>query len=221
MNWFNFSKIDFRFVFSQRMFIMLFPILAIVIGINTGISFIVTYLCFGVLVISTTPFYVENKGNSAFVLMLPGNERDRVIGRYMTFVINVIIASSFGVVASFVLQAFGCFQIKPIDLVMCGTAVVATLIIGSLQLFLFYAVGRDKNEQVMNIMRLVPGFIFFFGSMSFFDAVEENPESVVNLIEWLNRFKYVLLSCGAATAVILLVVCIVFSARIIKKRDLG
>ena len=61
MNWVKFLKTDFLFYKYQKVVMMAFPVLVILMAIyySKDMIFIISYLCFGVLIVSTTPYCLE------------------------------------------------------------------------------------------------------------------------------------------------------------------
>ena len=99
MNWVKFMKTDFLFYKYQKVVMLAFPVFVILMSIyySKDMIFIISYLCFGVLIVSTTPYCLENKNMSTFIQMLPGSDRERVVGRFMCFGAMLMAAVAYGI----------------------------------------------------------------------------------------------------------------------------
>lgn len=221
MNWVKFTMIDMRLMKSQKAFIVAFPLLASLISIwSDEITFTISYLCFGVLIVSTMPFLMEKQNLYSFIQLLPGSEKDRVTGRYLYFLILLLAFVVLGVGISGILVLCGDTVFQSQDIYFGAALVIISMIVGTLQFAVFYVVGRAKSEQWLNIMRVIPGFAFFFCANYVIDIIEEHPERIQEAIDFINRNKTMLLVAGVVISLVVLMICIRISTAIVKRRDI-
>ena len=189
---------------------------------GVDIFFIISYLCFGVLILSTTPFVMEDKKLSSFVQLLPGTDRDKVMGRYSWFLTLYLIFMLFGVVISYIISQFeiGEVRIGEDDYYFCPVTALVCLVIGCVQMTVFYLLGRAKSQQFFNIIRMVPALIFFMGS-NYVKEHSDMAERVYQIVQFLKDNQAMMILAGVAVVVFMFVICIMISAYFVSRRDIS
>lgn len=222
MNWLKFLMVDARLMKSQKVFLIGFPLLAVVLGMSSGdMLFVISYLCFGVMIVSTTPFLLETKNMSSFIHLLPGNERDKVAGRYTCFLAMLLLFAAFGFVACAAGVAVGHRIMQGGDVYISVAIILASIIIGSLQFIIFYVAGRGKGEQWLNIVRVIPAFLFFFATNYVIEALTDHDKEIENVVHFISQNRSVLLAVGAVLAFGVFGVCISISTAVVRRRDVS
>lgn len=222
MNWFKFLMVDVRLMKSQKIFLAVFPLCALVIGVSSGdMLFIISYLCFGVMIVSTTPFLLETKNMSSFIHLLPGKERDKVAGRYACFLVMLLSFAAVGFCVCAALEAMGHQIIQGGNVYIGMAIIVVSIIVGSLQFIIFYVVGREKSEQWRNIVRVIPAFLFFFATNYVIEAFAEHEEKIGNILRFIDQNKIMLLIAGAILALVVFFACISISTAVIRRKDVS
>ncbi|MCM1246117.1 MAG: ABC-2 transporter permease [Roseburia sp.] len=222
MNWFKFLMVDMRLMKSQKLFLVVFPLFAIIIGASSeDLLFTISYMCFGVMIVSTTPFFLENKNMSSFIQLLPGNDRDKVVGRYTGFLAMLFADVIIGVVACAVLDVFGYQIIQNGNMYISAAVIAVSVIVGSLQFIIFYATGREKSEQWLNILRIIPAFLFFFGTNYIIESLEKHKEQAEDILRFTRQNQLLLLAVGVVLAAIVFFVCIQISTTVVKRQDVS
>lgn len=220
MNWFQFMKVDYRLLKSQRAFLVVFPLLAVILGVTSkNVIFIISYLCFGVLIVSATPFLTENKTTSSFVKLLPGSDRGKVAGRYACFLSMLLLFVLCGAALSIVFGRLGYLEIGVLDCYMSVSAVALSLLVGALQILFLYVLGRSKSVQWLSILRMLPTFGFFFLANYVSERVREEPEAFYSALCFVRRNAGALLASGVVLTMLVFVICIYVSAVIVSRRD--
>lgn len=222
MNWLKFLMVDVRLMKSQRLFLAAFPLFAIVIGASSrDMIFIISYLCFGMMIVSTTPFLLETKNMSSFIHLLPGNDRDKVAGRYACFLVMLLSFAAVGFCVCAALESLGYLIIQSGDVSISMAIIVVSVIVGSLQFIIFYVAGRGKGEQWLNIVRVIPAFLFFFGTNYVIEALADHEKEIENVVRFISQNRAMLLAAGAVLAFIVFFTCIGVSTAIVKRRDVN
>lgn len=223
MNWVKFMKTDFLFYKYQKVVMMAFPVLVILMAIyySKDMIFIISYLCFGVLIVSTTPYFLENKNMSTFIQMLPGSDRERVVGRYMCFGAILLAAVAYGIGVVIAVSWIKGFPVTDYNMYFSAVAVAMSLIVGSVQFLILYIAGKGKSTQWMNILRMIPSFTFFFLINYIGEKGKEG--QVESSIFWLADFftenKFICLVSMASAALLIFAGCIFASVKVIQRRD--
>ncbi len=222
MNWVKFMKTDFLLYKYQKVVMMVFPVFVILMSIySKDMIFIISYLCFGVLIVSTTPYCLENRNMSTFIQMLPGSDRERVVGRYMCFGAMLLAAVAYGIGVVIVLSWIKGFPVTEYNIYFSSVALALSLIVGSVQFLVLYIAGRGTSTQWMNILRMIPGFIFFFLINYIGEKGKEGQveSSILGLADFFVQNKFICLISMAAAALLVFAGCILVSVKVVQSRD--
>lgn len=216
MNAIKFFKIDFARIKIQYVYILAFSIFAFILTLEfTSPYYGLLYLVFGSIIFSTVPFTQDQMAETGFINILPGTIEERVAGRFLIAVSMVVYSTILGTA---VMVAYTIMKEDTIayafDFIVgsCGLGILVC----SLQYILFYALGRVKSMQAMSIVRMLPGFIVFFGSTLLADWLEENAgETYTWILNHTNVLAVILLALGLMFCLLGIVV----SGRIVERRD--
>ncbi len=213
----KFLKVDWIRCKSQLKIMILFPVVAMVIGLG-GLEnemFTITYMVFGSIIFAVQPFNMEQMSESGFINMLPGTKSDRVAGRYLFAFILVIVSVLLGAGAMILYDIKHGISLAPVLTTSCiffGGAMV----ICSLQYILFYSLGKGKSNQMMGIIRMIPAFIMFFLGNYFSDWIKSGGAAKLNWI--LDRTAELSALC-VLVGLFVFFVGISISGRIIEHKD--
>ena len=214
----QFCKVDMIRSRSQLRILLVFAVFAFFIsrGTSMGSLFGVVYMVFGAIIFSAQPFNIEQVEESGFINMLPGTKRDRVAGRFLFSLALLTFAILVGAIIAVVMRhQAGVFGENYINL-FAGIAAIG-LTVSSLQNILFYAIGKGKSQQMMSIIRMVPGFAVFFIGMTIIEKVQGN--SGVFYAKWIMAHANVFFTSILGIAVILFAAGIFISTSLIQNRD--
>lgn len=160
-NAFKFMKIDFSMSKSQnKVFLFLVAVAILFTVMNQNPLFVALYLAFGSVILSNSPFTLENYYNMAFVNLLPATTRSRVSGRYLFslgYVVTGFIFSELTILFAVNVAPDEKKMLLLFPVFMGGMAMVFITI----QYVLLYALGIGKNQQYIRLISMVPGFIMF------------------------------------------------------------
>lgn len=171
----EFVKVDFRVTSNITIYALVFIILAYVVSILGNNPFFgIIYILFGALILTTQPFITRTKGNSGFLLMLPGTDWERVAGRFLygSFLLSLsMVAGMLLFVANGWIHG-GMLSWHNL-LLLCLFCFSFSLIILGIQYMIMYIVGEMKSNYVISIIRIVPGFLFYIVSGILLNVFEE------------------------------------------------
>lgn len=168
------------------------------------------YLVFCGIIGTSTPFNVSLNASSVFTDILPASVENRVYGRFLFGAIVIFLAVALGIVCDILRMLLE-------GNVTWGSAVLPGIYagIGLFMVALQYLVQYlfcIKNAQVLSLVRMVPGFIMFFGGNALMgEIMKEDPARLPGMIKWLasnlNIFAAAVLAAGVIITVICAVVC--------------
>lgn len=213
MRLFKFVKVDFIRC-KNYWFFLLFPLLALMLMLKDADSnalFGCMYCLFGGIILSSTPFSLCSQANSGFLKMLPAQEGDEIRGHFLFSFCVLMIFLTFGLItiqaAHIYHPAFSILQGNQIILIFS-----VSLLFTAIQ-NLVLCVFRTNSVQAMQLLRMVPAFLFFFGSTLLADSFPELFRSFVGWFQLRNVCILLLLS--------ILLYCIVaqISAMFASSRD--
>lgn len=214
----QFFKIDIMRSKAQLKYMLLFSLLAFLLAFNMkgGTWFSFCYMLFCGVILSGQPFLMDQMSESGFLNMLPGNKTERVAGRFLESFGFLFLG---GVVGTLIMIIVGGVQGEIIEglKIVVPVAFGVGLIMIALQNVLLYAIGKGKSHQVIGIIRMIPGFVGFFGGMAILDEIQENPMQYANL--WIFSHPQESALLVLLIGVILYLLAIMISTAIIKKRD--
>ena len=103
-----------------------------------------------------------------------------------------------------------------------GVAAIA-LIMLSIQYTIFYLVGELKSQQVMGLIRMIPGFLLFILGSIAMDIIQEESNSnlVFSFLTWIENHLFECILLTFFIAILIFLAGIFISVKIQKKRDFG
>ena len=214
----QFFKVDLVRSKAQLKYMVIFFALAFVLGFATdaGVAFSFVYMIFAGVILSGQPFMMEQASESGFINMLPGSKTERVAGRYLMTLSLLLFGAIAGTLIIIISELLQKTTTEGLE-IMVPFAVGIGMILIALQNVLLYAIGKGKSQQMIGIIRMLPGFIGFFAGMAIFDEIQENPLQYANL--WIFSHPQESALLVLLIGVIIYLLAIMISTAIIKKRD--
>jgi len=176
MKAFQFAKVDWKITksYSGRMTLILIAAAFLLYFVTDNFVMGIMYLYFGALITSTIPFSIREDSESGFLLMLPSKVMDRVAGRFLYGNLIIVAAAVLGmgiaVITSLVNHDTISFSFTMIYL-MVGFSFC--LIVSGFQSLILYLAGEIKSRQTLQWLRMLPGFIFFFGGSALINILQD------------------------------------------------
>lgn len=217
----RFMKMDFLKMKTQAK-IMIIVVIAVLFFVNKAMSDVIgiwssMYMVFMGIILSTTPFAIDSAVADGFIKMLPASAKQRVLGRFLFGVVFLTVCAVCGslTVIPYILDGgitIGYILPKVIIFLSVG------LCINAIQ-YVFMYFFEFKNQQYLALIRMVPGFIFFFGGSFIMEAVGEGKEEALNKLGMVLNYA---MEHQGTTAAIFLLIAVVFSvlcAGICGKRE--
>lgn len=219
MKTFEFFKIDWAHSRSQNKILFLFAALAVFLSVYMDSPlWSLYYLGLGSVVLATTPFFIDSTSHSGFTNMLPATTFHKVSGRFLFSVVLSLIGLGFGEIAIFIYYIIK--HSVPENLIANSILLLsAELIVNAIQFIMLYALGHIKSQQLMGIIRMVPGFLMLYGFSYLMGYYEKNPDVNLGWLQWIfdNYLVASILILGAA--IIIFFLGIVISNWIVSKKD--
>lgn len=180
MNAVKFMKMDFLKIKSQ-MKLMIFIIVFVMVFsfkmlTKEMLAWSVMYMIFMGIIMASMPFSIDATGSGGFVTLLPAKARSRVYGRFLYGLVFLVVCTLIGSVISI---SYAIKENVDIKVLLLGIIVFfgAGVLVNSLQFLVSY-LFEIKNAQVLSIMRIIPGFIFFFCGSVLMEKISESQESM-------------------------------------------
>ncbi len=214
----QFFKVDMMRCKAQLKYMAVFAVIAffLTFQMEGGALFSFCYMLFCGVILSGQPFLADQVSESGFLNMLPGSKKERVMGRYLLAFSYLFLGGMIGVLIVFVVGKIQGVQAEGIE-IMVPAAFGIGMFMVAIQNILLYAIGKGKSTQVLSVIRLLPGFIGFFGGISILDEVQENPAELEDL--WVLRHPQEAALLVLAVGVVCYIAAVYISAAIIRNRD--
>lgn len=181
----HFLQVDFLMTKTQTRVLWVFVLVAVLLSVLDGNPYWGTiYIIFGGVILSTTPFCMRQQSNHGFLLMLPASEAERVAGRFLYGALMLLACACFGAVSMLFVSIKEGMKVPfvvPFYAVFLGMGLFMT----GLEYMLLYLVGELKSQQVLGIIRMVPGFILFFAGTAIVGKFQENGVDGLENSGWL------------------------------------
>lgn len=142
--------------------ILVFGIASMMFSVKSSTG-AVAYMFFGGLILAGTTFGVT-KETVSLTALLPGSCWQKVAGRYLGGVLGIVLCAGVGVVSAAATRLAGRANGR-FDFSMLLCLLGVTLFFLALQNVLLYLLTPYLGPQVASFVRMVPGFILFFGVM--------------------------------------------------------
>lgn len=221
----RFMKMDFLKMKSQAkvMAIVVIAVLFLVngmIGDTMGI-WSSMYMVFMGIVLSTTPFAIDSAVADGFIKMLPASAKQRVLGRFLFGVVFLAVCAVCGslTVIPYILDGgitIGYILPKVIIFLSVG------LCINAIQ-YVFMYFFEFKNQQYLALIRMIPGFIFFFGGSFLMEKVGEEKEETLNnlgmVLNYAMEHQGIIAVVTFFAAILFLLFCVAICAKREEKKE--
>lgn len=139
MNALRFMKIDYRITKTQTKLFLIFVAVAIFIAVkNDKPLFAIGYLCFGSIILSTTPFTIQTSSNSGFINLLPATTLSRVIGRFLFSISMTLVGLVSGELVIVIYNIINPTSIDHIILFSTIVFAISVMVIAVQNLTLYY-----------------------------------------------------------------------------------
>lgn len=222
----QFTKIDFIKTKQQILWMLLvIPVIVLFTLRETEgeISLVVfCYALFMALVFSTSPFGTCQRRETGFLLLLPASTQSRVFGRFLyglSFVGIAIVLGSIGMYLSKVITGVGIDT--EMKIFFCMAALAVCMLFMAAEYVFLYLFGEQQSQNILSLVRMIPGFVFFFGSMGLLSGVKKEPEALAGIIEYIGSHLMVIGWCSVAVSLVLFIGAAMLCAAVTKKRDFG
>lgn len=208
----KYTKIDYMLMKKQFIIMILFIAAGFYFSLNgENVLWGMGYIGFGAIILSVTPFNIQNRSDNGFIYMLPARNINRIAGRYfysfslclLTLIMGMIILKISGNTS----------EINMIPFVFIIFAI--TIFITSIQSLFFYSIGNVNSRQLMSIISMIPAFIFYFIYNYLVRKIEINYVKLVEAVyNNLNILSYII----TAAAIVIFIICIFISNKVDEKR---
>lgn len=162
------------------------------------------YMQFAGLVCVTMPFFSQ----TGFLMNLPARQEERVLGRYLYGLLLMLAVSAAGILSvairAFVKKDVALSELMPVAGMMIGIG----LVFMAVQFLTMYLL-RIRNQQMLSIIRMVPAFVFLFGSDTLADAIME--ESAYGFLRWCFAHPNLTVCAVLGIGLLAVLVCAVIS----------
>lgn len=180
----------------------------------------ITYLLFGVIIMSGSFFTTAKSGSLSFSALLPGTLLQKVLGRTLSEILLVLCAVGYGLLISAGMKIAGMkidgMEIQ-IDLSLLMMVTGVTLFFIAVQKVLLYIAGPIVGAQLIGIIRMTPGFIMFFGMMSLYREIRGG--GTTGLIWFFVNHRGWAGMIVLAAGIFCQVLAVLISYRILSRRD--
>lgn len=205
----KYTLVDFLKVKKKMwIFLLLVPACALFMGAESGAmsTMAVAYCLFAGIIFAGMPYYYEKPEEMGFFYLLPGRTEEQVFGHFLFGSLSLLAGLGLGIFSSSISSLFhtehetGDNLLKSISANEPGMSEIMLLLFGAglicvaVQDF-FCTLFRFESVQVMNIMRILPGFIFFFGLSMLLSYGEKTPAEILQFL--FSHSIEVFLSCLA------------------------
>ena len=177
------------------------------------------YELFFAIVSCTAPFGMCRREDAGFLMLLPATTRDRVVGRFLYGISLMLFAAVFGGIAMMGnVIALG-YSYTPIELVICLIGFSVGILIMTVEYVFLYLFGENQGQQVINLIRVLPGMCYFFVGINLASRLTAHPERVADAIMFMLSHLETIGIVSVAAALIVPVAAIVLCVKVTEKKD--
>jgi hypothetical protein len=219
MRVFSFFKTDCIMLMFQRKILALLIIITILLSVMQENPYWgPLYMGFAGILLSTIPFGIKQKSDTGFLLMLPGTDRERVMGRFFFGIVLLFLCLLVGEMISLITIARGDNSLKK-EFIMLVSFLAAGMIFVSLEYTILYLIGEIKSRQFMSIISMLPGFLFFFLGEWVFSSEDGGLERLYRYFLWISSHRVLSVGILFCFAALVFAAGIFISVQAVKKRD--
>ena len=169
----------------------------------------VGYMLFGGLVLASTMFAVQTVQTVSFDALVPGSTFQKVAARYLGSSLIVAACGMTGFLIVKFMRLAGYTDVG-IEIQMLTAVGGIGLFLLALQNLAFYALLPLMGTQFVGLIRMVPGFVMFFG------IVNDRTQAILSgFLQYHSNPGFVILGAGAAS----LFIGLFLSWLIVRGRD--
>lgn len=221
----KFMKIDYIKT-KQQMIFMPFFLLAIVAIMmapdsdvpNYSAVMPFCYMIFMMTILSGTPFGSCRREETGFLQLLPATTWDRVAGRFLYGMSLMAVATVFGIAAMKIYQILG-FEIDAMDIPICMIVLAMGILIMTAEYIFFYLFGENKSQNILSIVRTLPGMCLFFVGANISKEIKKDPETLFQMMQVVGEHLKMIGWVSIAVAVAALIAASVLCAKVTDKKD--
>lgn len=219
----KFAKVDYMTTRKQIKLMLFIIAIALVFahGKNDG-SYLagMLYLVFIGNVFCNALFVSYSTQGSGFVLLLPGDIKHRICGR---FLFGISYISVTGMIYLLLCVLTGIKQVLSVQgIFLCMVLLFAGLIINDMEYAAFYIVGETKGQITLSLLRVLPPLCFYFISFYFINHVmdvEEAGSVMLNVLYWISDHMALCAALLFGLMVVVTFACIRLCTVVTEKRD--
>lgn len=219
MRIFKFAKADFLMCYRKMGIMLAFPAFIIIIVLfgNDNLAgelsavFTLLYCLFAGIILSSLPFQEVSSEYQGFLRMLPARDGDPVRGHFLfSFLLLVLctLLSILTICVEILIKPSVSFDQAWLFPLFWGGALLMACIENSAMCFF-----HTDSVQALQIVRMLPGFIYFFGIMF---ALEKTPSFIPKLLSLLTPVNCII---AMAVCIIIFIAVAEICTRITLRRD--
>lgn len=221
----RFTKIDYIKTKKQMLFLPVFVLLLAAIMTNgkpeeRGVINTVTvflYMIFIMLIFSTSPFGTCKVEENGFLMLLPATTWDRVFGRFLyggTLMASAVVVSIGGAV---IYRAFG-YRVSGIQIALCLIGFAIGIVIMTAEYVFFYLCGENQSQNLLGVVRVMPGMIFYFVTVDLSKELLMNPADMERIMQKVGEWLPAIGWGSAAVSIVIFLAAVAVCAKVIQKR---
>ncbi len=176
------------------------------------------YMVFMMIIFSCSPFGTCRREETGFLQLLPATTYERVAGRFLYGISLLVIAAALGAGAMAVFRMFG-FQNSALDIPLCLVVLAIGIFIMTAEYVFFYLFGENTAQNLLGIIRVIPGMCFFFITANVSKEIMKEPEKLQQFMETVGRNLNLIGGIALAASLVMFVAAIGLCAAITDKRD--
>lgn len=179
-------------------FVIFFPIIAVFMILgnqSNSVMFSVAYCLFAGIILASIPFSTEKREEAGFLQMLPAKPGELILGIFTFGFFCILAGAVLGMIsvlaAHLIRPSMDILRLMPSPASMAeviGLALVFTGFQGAM-LTLF----RFDGGSMVQLLRLLPAFAFFFGMSYIGDTQNETIIGVVKVLAQISGWVYFLI----------------------------
>ena len=218
----QYMKVDYILTKQQQWILPIFAIVAVFMGRATedmGPLVTCSYLIFIGTIFSTTPFAMDHRKNTGFLLMLPATVTERVLGRFLYGLSFTGMTALLSVICMGVSSLFG-YEVTSVTagLLLCNLALGLFIVALEYLISYIFGEGKDNWQYLGNIVRIAPGMGMFFLFMFIMEKMDEGTY-VADRMDFLSPRIVSIGAFGLMAALFVMAAAIAVSVKVIEKRD--
>ncbi|SFB21596.1 ABC-2 family transporter protein [Acetitomaculum ruminis DSM 5522] len=211
MNTLNYIKIDFLKNKRQIILIPMFAIFAVLLSKNSNISG-ASYAMFAGTIVGINAFTSEKIKEIGFISMLPGKNINKVAGRFLYGMINMVILEVLFLALYCIISDFSNTVLDKEKIFLIVLSTMAGIVLISIEYTIFYILGKFKSQSLFTFIMMLPGMLLFFLSVFFLED-----EKFLNFLFTRSIEEIYLLVTVAF--IIIVSLCFTISVIVVNKKD--